>query len=195
MNTRAAFVAAPLLVLSYGVIRIVDGFDGSRGPGPAWTTGHLAFLAALALFIVIFRDMWRMLGRGRIATTSLVVGLVGIACAAAQFVIDIVVGFMAADHAAMTVLWEQIQAVPGVSPVVYSVGPALFHLAQLALVIHLAVRRQVRPWMPVLVLLDVVVPLVSLDLMPVGAVLMLVAFWPPARRQAQAGARHTLVHA
>ncbi|YCK34106.1 hypothetical protein ACNF49_08430 [Actinomadura sp. ATCC 39365] len=149
MNTRAAFVAAPLLVLSYGVIRIIDGFDGSRGPGLAWTTGHLAFLAALALFIVIFRDMWRMLGGGRIATTSLVVGLVGIACAAAQFAIDIVVGFMAADHAAMTVLWEQIQAVP----------------------------------------------LVSLDLMPVGAVLMLVAFWPPARRQALAGARRTLVHA
>ncbi|MFI6927500.1 hypothetical protein ACIBIZ_46740 [Nonomuraea spiralis] len=195
MNTRSAYIAAPLLVLAYGLIRIADGFDGTRGPGLAWTTGHLAFSAALILFIVIFRDMWRILDRNRIATTSLVIGLVGIVCAFAQFAIDIVVGLMSADHDAMSVLWEQIQAVPGVSPAVYSVGPALFYLAQLALVIHLAVRRQVKPWMPVLVLLNVVVPLVSLDLIPVGAVIMLVAFWPLARRQAKAGARHTLVHA
>ncbi|MGW4410691.1 hypothetical protein ACWEJ6_42105 [Nonomuraea sp. NPDC004702] len=195
MNTRAAFVAAPLLVLSYGVIRIVDGLDGSRGPGLAWTAGHLAFLAALALFIVIFREMWRMLGRNRIATTSLVVGLVGIACAAAQFVIDIVVGFMAADHDAMSPLFDQVQAVPGVSLAVYAAGPVLFYVAQLALVVQLAARRQVKLWTPVLVMLDFAIPILEKDLIPLGAVCMLVSFWPLARRQAPAGARHVLVHA
>ncbi|MFI7424467.1 hypothetical protein [Nonomuraea sp. NPDC049684] len=195
MNTRAAFVAAPLLVLSYGVIRIVDGLDGSRGPGLAWTAGHLAFLAALALFVVIFREMWRMLGRNPIATTSLVVGLVGIACAAAQFLIDIVVGFMAADHDAMSPLFDQVQAVPGVSLAVYAAGPVLFYLAQLALVVQLAARRQVKLWTPVLVLLDFALPILEKDLIPLGAVCMLVSFWPLARRQDQAGARHALVHA
>ncbi|MEV3984860.1 hypothetical protein [Nonomuraea sp. NPDC049758] len=195
MNPRAAFVAAPLLVLSYGVIRIVDGLDGSRGPGLAWTAGHLAFLAALALFIVIFREMWRMLGRNRIATTSLVVGLVGIACAAAQFVIDIVVGFMAADHDAMSPLFDQVQAVPGVSLAVYAAGPLLFYVAQLALVVQLAARRQVKLWTPVLVMLDFAIPILEKDLIPLGAVCMLVSFWPLARRQAPAGARHVLVHA
>ncbi|MEU1724703.1 hypothetical protein [Nonomuraea sp. NPDC005692] len=195
MNTRAAFVAAPLLVLSYGVIRIVDGLDGSRGPGLAWTAGHLAFLAALALFIVIFREMWQMLGRNRIATTSLVVGLVGIACAAAQFVIDIVVGFMAADHDAMSPLFDQVQAVPGVSLAVYAAGPLLFYVAQLALVVQLAARRQVKLWTPVLVMLDFAIPILEKDLIPLGAVCMLVSFWPLARRQATAGARHVLVHA
>ncbi|MGW2221116.1 hypothetical protein ACWCSD_39555 [Nonomuraea sp. NPDC001684] len=195
MNTRAAFVAAPLLVLSYGVIRIVDGLDGSRGPGLAWTAGHLAFLAALALFIVIFREMWRMLGRNRIATTSLVVGLVGIACAAAQFVIDIVVGFMAADHDAMSPLFDQVQAVPGVSLAIYAAGPLLFYVAQLALVVQLAARRQVKLWTPVLVMLDFAIPIMEKDLIPLGAVCMLVSFWPLARRQARAGARPALVHA
>ncbi|MFF0869165.1 hypothetical protein ACFYUV_45930 [Nonomuraea sp. NPDC003560] len=195
MNTRAAFVAAPLLVLSYGVFRIVDGLDGSRGPGLAWTAGHLAFLAALALFIVIFREMWRMLGRNRIATTSLVVGLVGIACAAAQFAIDIVVGFMAADHDAMSPLFDQVQAVPGVSLAVYAAGPVLFYVAQLALVVQLAARRQVKLWTPVLVMLDFAIPILEKDLIPLGAVCMLVSFWPLARRQAQAGARPVLVHA
>ena len=46
MNPRIAFIAAPLLVLAYGVIRILDGLDGSRGPGLAWTSGHIAFMAA-----------------------------------------------------------------------------------------------------------------------------------------------------
>ncbi|MFI9596968.1 hypothetical protein [Nonomuraea sp. NPDC052265] len=195
MNTRAAFVAAPLLVLSYGVIRIIDGFDGSRGPGLAWTTGHLAFLAALALFIVIFREMWQMLGRNRIATTSLVVGLVGIVCASAQFVIDIVVGFMAADHDAMSPLFDQVQAIPGVSLAVYQVGPMLFYIAQLALVVQLTARRQLKLWTPVLVMLDFAIPIIEKDLIPLGALCMLVSFWPLARRRVQPAARHTLVHA
>ncbi|NUS09754.1 MAG: hypothetical protein HOV97_45160 [Nonomuraea sp.] len=194
MNTRPAFVAAPLLVLSYGLIRIADGLDGSRGPGFAWTTGHLAFLAALVLFIVIFREMWRMLDRDRVATVSMVVGLAGIVFTFAQFAIDIVVGFMAADHDAMSPLFDQVQAIPGVEVMVYAAGPFLFYAAQLALVIQLAVRRQVKVWTPFLVLLDFALPVVSKDLIPVGAVCMLVSFWPLYRRQAPA-ARHALAHA
>lgn len=192
--TRAAYVAAPLLVLSYGLIRILDGLDGSRGPGLAWTTGHLAFLAALVLFIVIFRDLWQTLDRNRVATVSLVLGLAGILCTIAQFSIDIVVGFLAADHEAMSPLFDQVQAIPVVSLAVYAVGPALFYAAQLALVIQLAARRQVKAWVPVLALFDVVLPVVDIDLIPVGAVCMLAAFWPLFRRQAPA-ARHALAHA
>jgi hypothetical protein len=195
MNTRPAFIAAPLLVLAYGVIRIFDGLDGSRGPGLAWTTGHLAFLAALVLFIVIFRDMWRMLDRNRLATAGLVVGLVGIACAFAQFAIDIVVGFMAADHDAMSPLFMQVKEVPGLSLAVYDAGPFLFYAAQLALVIQLATRKQVKIWTPILVLLDFTLPVITKDLIPVGAICMLVSFWPLARRSTPAPARHALVHA
>ncbi|WP_181957791.1 hypothetical protein, partial [Nonomuraea longispora] len=183
---RAAYVTAPLLVLAYGVIRIVDGFDGSRGPGPAWTIGHIAFLAALALFIVIFRDMWRILGRTRLATAQLAVGIAGIACAATQFLIDIAIGFMAADHAAMGPLFEQVQAVPGAQPVIYDVGPFLFYVAQLALVVHLAARRQVTLWTPALVTVDLALPLIDKDLMSVGAFFLLVSFWPLARRSTSA---------
>ena len=152
MITRPAYLAAPALAMVYGVLRVVDGFDGSRGPGPAWTLGHLAFMGALVLFAVIFRDMWVMLGRNRVATGILVAGLAGIAFAFVQFAIDIVVGFMAADHEAMGPLFDQVQAVPGVPLLVYQAGPILFYLAQLALVVHLAVRRQVKVWVPVLVL-------------------------------------------
>lgn len=194
MKNRAAFVAAPLLVLAYGLIRIVDGLDGSRGPGIAWTTGHLAFLGALALFVPIFLQMRRMLGRTWPATLSVAVGVVGIACASAQFAIDITVGFMASSHEAMSPLFDQVRAVPGVSLAVYDAGPFLFYVAQLALVTQLAVARQVKWWTPVLVMLDFVVPTVNKDLIPLGALCLLVSFLPMIRR-ADSGARHALAHA
>jgi hypothetical protein len=194
MNPRFAFIAAPLLVLAYGVIRILDGLDGSRGPGIAWTTGHLAFIAALVLFVPIFWRLRQMAGGAALATVSAVAGTAGIVALLAQFGIDVVIGFVAADHDAMGPLFDQVQAVPGVHLAVYDAGPYLFYVAQLALVIHAAVRKEVKAWTPVLVLIDLMLPLIDKDLIPVGAVFLLVSFWPLARREAPA-ARHALVHA
>ncbi|MBG0827086.1 hypothetical protein HS041_04835 [Planomonospora sp. ID67723] len=184
MHPRFAFVAAPLLVMAYGVIRILDGLDGSRGPGLAWTTGHLAFLAALALFIQIFLEMRRMAGRNVLSTVSATAGIAGAAAFIAQFAVDIAVGFMAADHAGMGVLFDRVQAVPGVSVVVYDGGPLLFFAGQLALVVQLAVIGRVRFWTPALVLVNLLLPLVDKDLIPVGAVFLLVSFVPLARQAA-----------
>ncbi|RVX45251.1 hypothetical protein EDD27_8038 [Nonomuraea polychroma] len=194
MNPRFAFIAAPLLVLAYGVIRILDGLDGSRGPGIAWTTGHLAFIGALVLFVPIFWRLRQMAGGKALATMSAVAGTAGIVALLAQFGIDIVIGFMAADHDAMGPLFDQVQAVPGVQLAIYDAGPYLFYVAQLALVIHAAFRKEVKAWTPVLVLIDLMLPLIDKDLIPVGAVFLLVSFWPLARREAPA-ARHALVHA
>ncbi|WP_327089170.1 hypothetical protein OIE66_00670 [Nonomuraea sp. NBC_01738] len=188
--TRASYLAVPLLMLAYGVLRLVDGIDGVRGPGIAWTTGHLAFLAALAGFIPIFLDMRRRIGGGAVATTSAVAGFFGMACAAAQFVIDIVVGLAAADHAAMSAMWIQVKAVPGVDLLVYQGGPILFYAGLLALSIHLAVARKAAFWMPLLVLVQVAAPLVSLDYLPIGALFLLAAFVPLARTAP--AARHAL---
>ncbi|MGV9773627.1 hypothetical protein [Streptosporangium sp. NPDC003464] len=201
MNPRFAFIATPLLVLAYGIIRILDGLDGSRGPGLAWTTGHLAFLAALALFVPVFWEMRRMAGRGVVATVSAGLGTVGILAAATQFVIDIVVGFLSADHAAMGVLFDRVQAVPGVSIAIYDGGPYLFYLGQLALVVQLAVIGRVKAWTPLLVLIDLVLPIVDRDLIPVGAIFLLVSFVPLARELAPAArpvahsARRATTHA
>ncbi|MER5320565.1 hypothetical protein [Streptosporangium roseum] len=202
MNPRFAFVAAPLLVLAYGVIRILDGLDGSRGPGLAWTTGHLAFLAALALFVPIFWEMRRMANRDALSTVSAVMGTVGILAVSAQFVIDIAVGFLSADHAAMGVLFDRIQAVPGVSLAIYDGGPYLFYLGQLALVVQLAVIGRVKAWTPVLVLFDLVLPIVDRDFIPLGAIFLLVSFVslargiaPTAKPVAAHAARRAVTHA
>ncbi|MFF0244146.1 hypothetical protein [Streptosporangium sandarakinum] len=181
MNPRIAFVAAPVLTFAYGVIRILDGLDGSRGPGLAWTTGHLAFIGALVFFAVAFHEMRRLAGRGRSATGLASAGYVGIATLIAQFAIDIVLGFRSADHAAMGVLFDQVQAVPGVQQVIYDFGPLLFFVAQIGLVLQLAIQRRVKAWTPVLVVADVLVPFVEKDLMPLGAAFLLISFLALAR--------------
>ncbi|WP_406319740.1 hypothetical protein OHA77_20570 [Streptosporangium sp. NBC_01639] len=185
MNPRIPFVAAPLLVLAYGVIRIFDGLDGSRGPGLAWTSGHLAFIAALAFFVPVFLQMRRLAGRNTLSTVSASVGILGVLAVGTQFAIDIAVGFMSADHAGMSVYFDQIKSVPGVPFLVYDGGPFLFYLAQLALVVQLAAARRVKVWTPFLVLLDLLLPFLDKDFIPLGAVCLLVSFVPLAGRVAR----------
>lgn len=181
MNPRLAFIAAPLFTMAYGVIRILDGLDGERGPGIAWTTGHLAFIAALGLFVVTFLEMRKIAGKNALSTISATAGIVGIVALTAQFGIDIVIGFMAEDRAAMGVLFDQVQAVPGMNFVVYDAVPILFFVGQLAMVTQLAAMRRVKVWAPMLVLVDMVAPFIEKDLIPVGAVFLLISFLPFAR--------------
>jgi hypothetical protein len=186
MSPRLTFVAAPVLVFGYGMIRILDGLDGARGPGLAWTAGHLCFLGALAMFVATFWQMRRMAGGGHFATAVAALGTAGVVTLFAQFGIDIVVGFLAADHAAMSDLFDRVQSVPGVSAVVYEFGPYLFYIGQLLLAIQLAVAGRVRVWTPLLVAVDMTLPLVDKDLIPIGAVCLLISFLPLARRSAAA---------
>ncbi|MFI6325625.1 hypothetical protein ACIBG8_49490 [Nonomuraea sp. NPDC050556] len=194
MNPRIAFIAAPLLTMAYGVIRLIDGLDGAKGPGLAWTAGHLAFIGALVMFVVTFWEMRRLAGRGLLATTSAVLGTVGVAALIAQFGIDIVVGFLAVDHDAMGPLFDQVQSVPLVSPIVYQAVPFLFYIGQLAIVIQLAATRKVKVWTPVLVLVDLMLPMVDKNFIPLGALFLLISFLPLARLSAVAAPR-TPAHA
>ncbi|MFG2891344.1 hypothetical protein [Streptomyces sp. NPDC048248] len=172
MNKPVAFTTAPLLVTVYAGIRVLDGLDGERGPGPAWTSGHLAFLAALILFVPVFLELRRLAGRGLFATTVAVVGLVGAICSMAQISVDIVVGALAADHEAMRGMFANIRSVPGVNVVIYTVGPVLLFLGLLVLFCQLAAVRAVPVWRAVAVVLAVLVSLLGLDTLPAVGLLL-----------------------
>ena len=92
MTFRPAFIAAPVLVMGYGIVRLVDGLDGVRGPGPAWTIGHLAFLGALIAFISVFWQMRRMAGGRALATVCATAGTLGALALITQFSIDLAAG-------------------------------------------------------------------------------------------------------
>ena len=176
--TRGDFVYAPALFGAYGVIRILDGLDGTRGPGFAWTAGHLCFLAGLAFFIRGFVAMRERAGRDAWSTAGLWIGGAGAVAFTVQFGADLLTGFLAADHDAMSELTARFQDIPGVTLAFYAVGPILFFLGQLLLVGRLAALRALRWWAPVLVLACSLLPSVDKDLIPLGAVLLLVAYAP-----------------
>jgi hypothetical protein len=159
---RYAYIGAPLLVVAYGVVRLIDGLDGSKGPGPAWTIGHLFFLAALALFAVAMVGLWRE-RRNWITTAALVGGVTGAVAMARVVVVDIIVAWGAADRAEMERNYARYEFPLG------DLGGILFPLGLLVLLI--AVRRPW--WRPVAALAGFAAILVSLDLLPLAGVLLL----------------------
>ncbi|MFD5321952.1 hypothetical protein [Streptomyces sp. NPDC127098] len=189
MHKTFAFVAAPLLITAYGLIRALDGLDGERGPGPAWTTGHLAFLLALLLFVPVLREMRRLTGGRALATATLVIALVGVTCSLAQVSIDLVIGLLAADHDDMRRMFTDVHNLPGMDVAVYEAGPVLFFLGLLVLACHLAAARAVPAWRAAAVSLAVLVAPIDLDLLPAVGLLLLVGLAPFPRGARPAAAR------
>jgi hypothetical protein len=157
-------IGGPLFLLAYGLLRLVDGLDGSHGPGWAWNLGHACFLVA---FLLLAALAWRLRDVSVLAATAALAG-------SAAFV--------------WVILGDLFDDLPGLPDPVMVAGPLLFQLGMLALLTVLAVRRVVPVWSPVLVLAGFLLFMVDLDLLPLGAVLLLggLAAIPAARQLAAA---------
>ncbi|WP_143196371.1 hypothetical protein [Streptomyces sp. CB03578] len=175
---RSTLAAGPICMTVYGLIRLTDE---KHGPGLAWSSGHLALLAGVLCFVPVFRGLSRMAaeGRGRgarrLADAGVTAGLIGVVAISVQAGIDLVVGFLSEDRAAMQVLFERVQSRPMMEPVFYSVGPMLFYVGLLLLMVQLAVLRRAGAWWTVVIVAGIAVSMVSLDLLPLGGLLFLAA--------------------
>lgn len=185
-TTGTALLAGPLLLLGYGVVRLLDGH---HGPGPGWTAGHILLILGLLCFVPAVLTLRRTAAgsgpaRRTTATAGAVLGLLGIGAVLGQAAVDLYVGAVSADRAAMNTRYDHFQSHPGVTPLLYSVVPVFFYLGLLLLTCALALGRP-RPrrlglHAPLCVLLGTLVMAASLDLMPVGALLYSAAFGPLA---------------
>lgn len=185
--TRAAFVTAPLLILAYGAIRLTDP---DHGPGPVWTTGHLALTAAMLLFVPVFARLGALARpdagpAGRLsAGAATVLGLAGTLAVTVQACIDLYAGFRATDRPGMERLFEQVQSHPGVMPAVYGVGPLLFYVGLIWILVQLSARRRVSLWSPLAAVAGTATAAAGgLDLMPLAAALFCASLAPLARRR------------
>lgn len=178
-----AMLAAPVFVFLYGLIRL---FGGQHGPSFGWTVGHLIFLVGLALFAPVVVELRRQVRRGSwhwklLADVSALVAGLGLMAQFVQIVIDLMAGTQSGSRATMDAYFDRVQAVPGVEPAIYTVGPVLFYVGLLALSALLAIQRPNR-WTiaaAVLVGVGVTLPAISLDLIPVGAVSLLLGLAGP----------------
>ncbi|MEE1787151.1 hypothetical protein PUR71_30225 [Streptomyces sp. SP17BM10] len=181
--TAHAVVGAPVLMALYGGIRLVPG---SREPGPGWTTGHALMLAGLLLFAPILLALRRLLAprgtvAGRLAAgAALGVAFAGLVASVLQIGIDLYVGVASATKGDQTRMFERIQAVPGVLTAVYEVGPLLFYVGLLALLVAASVgaARTLRWWSPVLMVAGTLGSMVDLAFIPLAAVCYLIALSP-----------------
>ncbi|MEV6583600.1 hypothetical protein AB0M92_36260 [Streptomyces sp. NPDC051582] len=195
---RAAFSAGPLCMTAYGLIRLTDE---EHGPGLAWSSGHLFFLAAVLCFVPVVLGMRRTAAAGRsaggrrLAGAGAVTALLGTAAVVAQAVIDLVAGFLGEDREAMREIFRRVKSHAGVEPAVYTVGPLLFHLGLLLLLTQLAALRRTAVWRPLAVAAGIVATGISLDLLPLAGLLFFLAFAPLGREVEDADRRRFTVAA
>jgi hypothetical protein len=83
VGIRVSSVLAPILLLLYGVLRLIDGSDGEHGPGLAWNLGHSLFLIGFVLIGVLIVGLRRLVsdvtGQTRlVANAATVAGLIGV---------------------------------------------------------------------------------------------------------------------
>lgn len=169
---RFSALAAPTLLLLYGLLRWVDGLDGDHGPGLAWNVGHTLFLISFVLLGVLAVGMRGLVPATAawtrtIASLATVLALFGVGCFLWVIVGDLFPGF--GDSAPLPDALEMV-------------GPPAFQLGVLTLLILLAAARPRRLpiWSPPLVLLGFAMFAVNLDLIPAGALLILAGLAPLA---------------
>ncbi|MGW6832305.1 hypothetical protein ACWGCI_02710 [Streptomyces sp. NPDC054949] len=178
--TRFSFLAAPVLLVVYGAVRLL--VEGSKEPGAAWITGHFAFLFGVLFFGAACEGLRRTVAasagpaRRRVARAGAVAALAGAAAATVQAVIDLYAGFRAADKPEMSEIFARVQDVPGVMPVVYTVVPVFLYLGTITLLAALRGPGAVRSL--VLFVLGTAAIAANLDFLPLGGLCYLLAFAP-----------------
>ncbi|MGC1212143.1 MAG: hypothetical protein WA890_12860 [Micromonospora sp.] len=168
---RPVAVTASLLLLGYGILRLIDGLDGHRDKsGWAWMTGHSLFLLGIVLFAVVMVEL-----RGLLLTTPLrKKALTNVAAGAG------VLGAVGFVWVILGDLFPRFADAAPPSDLVLFGGPLLFELGLLTLLVRAVVVRLLPIWAPVAVLVGFVAIAINLDLLPIGAALVFGGLLPLA---------------
>jgi hypothetical protein len=185
---RFAPIAGPLALGGYGVVRNLGKLDNVYGPGFDWQLAHFLGLAGFLLFVPLVLALRTLLPAGAVREVVVGATLLGLAASVVQFGADIVQAFMAADREELRRLQHDFTGLPGVRAAFYDVGPLFFFVGIVVLAVLAARAGRLPWWSPVVLLVGVLLPPISLDLMPPAALLMVLAMLPLTRRSRQPAA-------
>ena len=182
---QISFIAAPVFLFSYGVCRLLDGWQGFYGPGIYWTIGHVFFIFA---FIAFALAAWELknhasdAGVGRFAVVPALLTILGTVVFVRVGGIDLATGILAPNHAAMASISARLNGWPDTRLLpLWRLGPILFQAGIMSLLILLAGVRRLPWWSPITVLLGFLAIAYNLNLLGVGAILVGMGFLPLAR--------------
>jgi hypothetical protein len=165
---RITAVGGPLFLFIYGVLHLIYDRGGNYGRDVVWNVGHVFFLLAILFFggmaVGLGSQVSSWSGRYRfVANVALGATLAGVSAFVWVILGDLFPWF------------DEAVVVPAAA---LAVGPLLFQLGLLTLLVQLAVARHIRAWSPALVVLGFISIAVHLDLLPVAAVLLLAGLSP-----------------
>lgn len=179
MKRAALFViAGPVGIAAYGLVRLWGRSDGVYGPGFDWQAAHLVGLAGMVCFVPAVLALARLLPRSPWRTGVVALTMVGLAATMVQFGADIVEGLLAADRAEMSALGADFKDIPGVEVAFYDVVPQFFFLGLVVLAGMLVAKRRLPWWSVPLLVVGIVAPAVTLNLLPIGGLCILAALTP-----------------
>ncbi|MET8463155.1 hypothetical protein [Micromonospora zamorensis] len=179
MKRAALFViAGPVGIAAYGLVRLWGRSDGVYGPGLDWQAAHLLGLAGMVCFVPAVLALAGLLPRSPWRTGVVALTMVGLAATMVQFGADIVEGLLAADRAEMSALGADFKDIPGVEVAFYDVVPQFFFLGLVVLAGMLVARRRLPWWSVPLLVVGIVAPAVTLNLLPIGGLCILAALAP-----------------
>jgi hypothetical protein len=156
---RLSSVVAPALLLLYGVLRYFDGRDGHHDhDGALWRIGHTAFFVSFALLAVLLVGVRPLVAGATPRQRSLT-------AAAAAAVLLGTAAFL------WTALGDLFSSVPSLPDSLQLVGPLLFEIGALILLVRLVLThpRRLPAWAPVAVFAGFLAIGLDLDLLPLGA--------------------------
>ncbi|MEV4278925.1 hypothetical protein [Actinoplanes xinjiangensis] len=168
---RRAAVGAPMLLLAYGLLRLLGGLDGTYRQGLAWNLALPALFASMVLFGVLAAAVRPLVPSGARAAAAL---------AAVATVAGTVCFVWAATGLLSTAAGE---AAP--TPVRIA-GPLLFSLGMLTILGLLVAARHAPAWSPLLFGAGIAAMLIDADSLAPAALILLAALAPLARPSARA---------
>ena len=158
-SPRAHALFAPLFLFAHGILGWVDAIDGRRG-GPLWVAGQLALVASMVSFGGLAVGLSRRTG-----LRASVIGLAAVLIGAAGII---------------PLAAERIIAGPSlqVPTAVAVAGPLLLAAGLLALLRHLVSNDEYAAGSLGLIALGALAMAAPLDLLPLGALLVLIGLGP-----------------
>jgi hypothetical protein len=167
-TVRHAALDAPLLLLAYGLLRLIDGLDDTYRHGLAWNLAHLALFASMVVFAVLATALRKLAPPGArpVAVLAAAVTVAGVVC-----FLWTVVGSLSPAMGEATPLLGSLRIV----------GPLLFSFGMLTLLGLLVATRHAPAWSPLLFGAGVAMMLIDADAEPPAALILLAALAPLAR--------------
>lgn len=154
---------------------VMSSLDPGHGPGWRWLVGHVLFAVSIVAFTLAASMLvMHTTTLHRVAVGAWLVTAAGAAACIIWSGIAVVASLLAKNRADLDGRLDQVQAHTLIGPAVHGVGPALFPIGLIAILVLLAIARRsgVIALTPVLVVGATAAWLLSPDLLPVTALLL-----------------------